>query len=194
VLLIVAGFAAMTVTAAFALVTRRDMGTGVLPERPGPAVAGPRLRSAFALAWRLQWRTWAAWAAGYALFGAVIGNVAGNVDGFLGSDRVRDTFARLGGGDAPTEILLSAMLGFLGIGAAAYGVQAAGRAAAEEASGRAELLLSAAVPRVRWLLGHATIAILGSAALLAVGGGFAGLAHGARTGDAGWAWRPAGSR
>ncbi len=53
VLLITLAFAAVVTVGAYLLVARRDMGAGLLPDRPGPA-GGTTLRSSLALAWRLR--------------------------------------------------------------------------------------------------------------------------------------------
>jgi ABC-2 type transport system permease protein len=54
VLLIVLAFTASATAATYALVARRDLGAGLVPDRAGPANAAPWLRSPIALAWRLQ--------------------------------------------------------------------------------------------------------------------------------------------
>jgi ABC-2 type transport system permease protein len=58
------GFIAVLGAAAFALSARRDLGSGFLPARLGPAAASPWLRSPLALAWRLQRGSLLAWSGG----------------------------------------------------------------------------------------------------------------------------------
>ena len=60
------------VAVAVALVARRDHGAGLLPERPGPATASPRLRSPLGLAWRLQRGALLGWTLGFAAAGYMI--------------------------------------------------------------------------------------------------------------------------
>jgi ABC-2 type transport system permease protein len=185
VLLITLGFAAVVVAGAYALVARRDMGAGLVADRPGPAVAAKSLRSPTALAWRLQRGTLFGWMGGFVLLGLVFGNIATNVGGFLGSPQARDIIARLGGEKALIDAYLAAVFGIVGIVASAYGIQAAMRLRAEETSLHAESLLATATTRQRWVLSHAAIALLGTAALLVLGGAGAGLSYGARTGEVG---------
>ncbi|SES40158.1 ABC transporter permease [Actinokineospora terrae] len=177
--------AAVVSTAAYALVARRDLGGGLLPDRAGPARAGRDLRSTTGLAWRLHRGPLLAWAAGFAAYGLVVGGVAADVGGMLTSDQARQLFAELGGQGELTDTVLAAMLGILGVVASVYGVQATLRAAAEENTGRAALLLSAPVGRLRWAAGHLAAACAGVVVVLVSAGLAAGAVHAVRTGDAG---------
>lgn len=169
--------------AAIRLARRRDLGAGLLAPRPGPARGA--LRSASALAWRLQRAPLAGWIAGFAAGGAAIGSVAKDVGDIIGnSAQVRDAIAKLGGAHALSDAYLAASLQLLAFIAAAYGVQAVLRLRAEEASGRAEPVLATATSRAAWAAGHLLVAAGGAAALLAAAGLTAGLAHALQTGDA----------
>jgi ABC-2 type transport system permease protein len=171
------------VTAAFALNGRRDLAAGLLPDRPGPAVAATGLRSPAALAWRLQRGVLAAWAAGFAMLGFVLGNVASNVGDMLDSPESRELITRLGGVERLTDAFIAAELGFMGVFTAAFGVQAALRAHGEETSIRLEAILATGADRTRWLLSHTSIALLGPLVLLLVAGVAVGAANAAKTGE-----------
>jgi putative exporter of polyketide antibiotics len=67
----------------------------------------------------------------------------------------------------------------------AYGVSTVLRLSAQETGQGADLILSGAVGRVRWALGHLLIAALGMTLLLVVAGLATGLGYGLRTGGAG---------
>ena len=69
-------FCAVAIPCAYALAARRDLGAGLLPDRPGPAQASAALGSPMGLAWRLQRGNLAGWAVGYLLLGAVAGSIA----------------------------------------------------------------------------------------------------------------------
>jgi ABC-2 type transport system permease protein len=185
VLVLPVGFAAVLAAVAYALVTRRDHGGGLLPDRPGPAEAAPSLRSPLALAWRLQRGTLIGWSAGFLVLGAVFGNVAGSVGNLLSSPQARAMITALGGEHALTDAFLATELGFVGVLAAAFGVQAALRLRTEETAIRAEPLLATPVRRVAWAASHVTVALAGTAVLLAAAGLGAGLARAAGTHDAG---------
>src|SRR5262249_59115279 len=76
VLVIPVLFTIAVTAVAYVLAGRRDLGTGLLPVRPGPPVAGASLDGPLGLAWRLQRGTLLAWAAGPAVYGPVIGALA----------------------------------------------------------------------------------------------------------------------
>ena len=182
VLLITVGFAVVVVAGAYALVARRDLGAGLLPDRPGPAVGATSLGSPLALAWRLHRGSLFGWAAGFALAGLAFGNIATSVGGFLASPQARQIFERLGGQKALTDAYLAVVLGIVGIMASAYGVQAAMRMRTEETALRLEPLLATKTSRVSWIVSHTLVALLGTALLMVVAGAAAGLAYGARAG------------
>ena len=166
------------------LAARRDLGAGLLPPRRGPARGA--LGSPLALAWRLQRGALAGWAAGFTILGAAFGSIAQDIGDVIGdSPEVRDALRRLGGAESLADTYLAATLQILALIAAGYAVAATLRLRAEETSGRAEPLLATAVSRTRWALGHAAVALGGTAALLFAAGLAAGVAHALQTGDAG---------
>jgi ABC-2 type transport system permease protein len=172
---------AVLVTLAYALRSRRDLGAGMLPDRPGPATG--RLGSVGALAWRLHRGVLVAWLVGVALMGAVLGSVADNVAGLLDSAAMRDFIALLGGEQGLVDMFLAAEVAILGALISAYGIAAASRLHTEEQSGHAHLLLSTTATRTRWALSHLAVALLGTAAVLLVAGAAIGFGHGLTSGD-----------
>lgn len=172
---------AVLVPTAFVLRARRDLGSGLLPDRRGPAEGD--LRGLGGLAWRLQRGMFTAWVAGAALMGMVLGSVAHNVAGLLDSAQMRQIFERLGGVQGLTDMFLAAEIGILGSVIAAYGVAAASRLRAEESAGHAELLLSNPTTRTRWAASHVVLALTGTALLLLVTGATIGVGHGLAVGE-----------
>jgi ABC-2 type transport system permease protein len=125
----------LLVVIAHLLLSRRDLGMGMVAPRTGPAEAGRLLNSSFGLAWRLQAGTLLAWCAGFAVTGLVFGGLASSVADMLsGSDGARDLLA--GQSSDLTDAFLTAILSILGITTAAYGTQAVLRARSEETEGR----------------------------------------------------------
>ncbi|WP_018653918.1 ABC transporter permease [Actinomadura flavalba] len=156
----------------------RDLGAGVLPPRLGPARAPRALSGVFGLAWRLHSRTLYGWLAGVAVLGVVYGAVAGSIEDLMRDNpEMREIMTRMGGGSGATDAYFSSVMEMLGLFAAAYAVSASLKPHAEEASLRAEPLLSAPVSRLRWLASHLLFAFAGPAALLAVGGLATGVMH-----------------
>lgn len=178
--------AAVLAAAVIALGARRDLGAGVLPQRPGPAVGAPSLRSPLALAWRLQRGSLLGWALGFVVVGAAFGAVAESmVTVAADNPDVAELIEDLGGSGTLVDVFLAAIASLIGVVVGAYGVQAALRLRSEETAHRAEPVLSTAVPRTRWAVSHIAVALIGSAVVLAAAGLAAGLAHGLRTGDLG---------
>ncbi|HKT02860.1 MAG TPA: ABC transporter permease [Rugosimonospora sp.] len=179
---------------AYALAARRDIGAGLLAERPAAATASPTLSSPFGLAWRLHRGILLAWVLGMALAGATMGGAAHGISntGHL-SQQLLDLLARMGGRKALADEFLAAICGLAGLTAAAYTVQATMRLRTEENGGRVEPLLATRVGRIRWALSHLVFAVLGTALLLAVFGACAGLSYGAQVHDLGQVGRLTGA-
>lgn len=186
VLLVMFSFALVVMLGAYVLAARRDLGTGLLPARPGPGVASAGLGGPLGLAWRLQRATLVAWFSGFTLLGLVFGSIASTVGGFLGSAPAREVIGRLGGSQSLVDSYLAAVLGIVAVAASAYGIQAVLRLPGEESALRSELVLTAPVGRIRWLLSHTTIALAGVALLIIVAGAAAGVVQAVHTGD--WWW------
>jgi ABC-2 type transport system permease protein len=186
VLALPVALAVLTGWLAAALVARRDLGAGLLPDRPGPADAAAGLRGPLSLAWRLQRGTFTGWLVGFAVLGAVVGGLAHSVLGLADtSAQLSGIVAKLGGSGGIVDSFLAAMTGLLGLLAAAFTVQAVLRARSEETGQRAESVLCTGMGRVPFAGAHLTLAAVGGAVLLAVGGTTAGLADGLSSGNVG---------
>jgi polyether ionophore transport system permease protein len=184
--------AAALLAVAFALLARRDLGSGLLVPRPGSPAAGPRLATPVGFAMRLQRGALAGWTIGLLLLGAAFGAVGADAGSLLDtSAQLHDFFDRGGAGVIDAFLATTLMLGALV--AAGFAIQSVLRLHGEESSGRAEPVLATAIGRRRWAGGHLAIAF-GGAALVQVATGFgAGIAYAARTGDAGQVLRLTGA-
>jgi ABC-2 type transport system permease protein len=186
VLVIPVLFTIAVTAVAYVLAGRRDLGTGLLPVRPGPPAAGASLDGPLGLAWRLQRGTLLAWAAGLAGYGLVVGALAAGIGPLVGDNAAaRELFVKLGGQTGLVNALLAAMMGFMGVAAAVYAIQAALRLRGEESSQRAEPVLAAGVGRIRWAWSHLVFAVAGPVVVLLLVGLTTGLVYGAHTGDMG---------
>jgi ABC-2 type transport system permease protein len=171
---------------AFAIAARRDLGAGLLPDRPGRATASAFLHNVFGLAWRLDRAALLGWATGYAVLFAVCGAAAKGIGQLFGtSSALEHEFTRLGGQSALTDAYLASLMLLAGLAAAGYAISVILRMRAEETADQAELVLATATGRVRWALSHIAVAVAGTALLLAVAGVAAGLGYGLRIGSAG---------
>ncbi len=183
---VAAAFTAAVTGAAFALASRRDVGAGLLPVRPGPAAGGRTLASPLALAWRLHRGPLLAWAAGFAVYSPIMGALAHGVQTLVGDSRAaHELFTKLGGQPGVEAAFLSAVMGIMGLIAAVYATWAALRLRTEETAQRAEPVLATSVGRTRWALSHLAFAVAGPALLMTVTGLGMGIAYGIGTGDVG---------
>lgn len=173
VLLLIAGATVAQGVVAYALAGRRDLGMSFLPTRPGPADG--RLRTAGALAWRLQRGSVLGWSIGFFLAGVVYGGMTEGAADLVGdNEQAREIIERMGGQAGLTDAFVSAMIGMLGLIAALYIVASVLRLSGEETSGRAEPVLAGAVGRLRWAAGHLVVAFGGAALIMLLAGlGFA---------------------
>jgi ABC-2 type transport system permease protein len=178
VLLLHLATAALLTALAYRLLAGRDVGAGLIAERPGPATASPLLRGAFGLAWRLDRGAILLWAVGLCLYGLLIGSVVHGIGDELGSAATRDIVERMGGTSALEQAFVAVGFCMLGMIAAAFAVSLTLRAHQEETGQRAETLLSGSVGRSRWLTGHLVLALAGSAVAMLGAGVAAGLTYG----------------
>jgi ABC-2 type transport system permease protein len=169
---------------AFALSDRRDVGSGLLPPRPGSPRAGALLRGPLGLAWRLQRGTLAGWAFGFLVICGASGAAAKGIGGLLDtSHQLRQVFEKLGGQAGITNAYLAAVMSLAGLAAGCYATSAVLRLRGEETALRADPLIAGPVGRIRWAAGHLIITVAGTAVVLAAGGLGAGLAYGLRISD-----------
>jgi ABC-2 type transport system permease protein len=177
---------AVLVVAASVLVTKRDLGGGLMPTRLGPARAPRSLGSAFGLAWRLQRGMLIGWTLSLFVLGAVYGSVARGVEQMLEANpALQKIISQMGGTGAVVDVYLASILGIIALFSAIYVVQSTLRLRAEETEFRAEPVLATPVGRVAWVGGHVLFATVGTAVVLAAAGSGAGLVHGVRVGDVG---------
>lgn len=183
-LLLPVALVAALVALAYRLADRRDVGLGLLPARRGPAAAGRVLAGPVGLAVRLQRAALAGWGAGLALLGVAFGSLSDSVATAVAENpRLASFIAAAGGGDV-TAAFHAVMVGYVGLGAAAFAVSAVLRLRAEEEAGRAEPMLAGALDRRRWLGGSLLVTGGGAAVLLLAGGLGMGLAAAAVSGTA----------
>jgi len=175
---------AALVAVAYRLLSARDVGAGLIAERPGAPRAGWGLRGVSTLAWRLNRASLALWTIGLCLYGLLIGSVVHGVGDEIGdSQAARDVVARLGGTDQMEQAFIAVAFGMLGMVASAFAISLTLRLHQEESSRRAEMILASAVSRSRWLASHLVFAIAGTAVAMMLAAAVAGLTYGVASGD-----------
>jgi len=161
---------------AYLLLERRDLGAGLIGQRAGRERASRLLAGPEALALRLARGALVGWTVGFVALGAVLGSIAGSVPEMLERPELADMLRTLGGDRGSLiEIYFAAELKMAVMLAAAAGIAIFMHARGEESSGRAELLLSAPLSRLRWLASHLLVALFAPLLLLFVVGATAGL-------------------
>ncbi|CAG7606170.1 ABC transporter permease [Rhodococcus opacus] len=185
VLALPAVFALAVGSVGFALTEHRDIGSGLVPTRPGPARASRSLPTAVGSAWRMQRTILFWWAFGIVVLAVVYGAIADQIDDFLGEgEQVADMMEQLGGGTTNmVDAYFAAIFGMMAIAVAGYAVQALLRMRGEESAGRLEPVLATAVSRPRWMLAHIGLVTVGIVVLQALTGAATGLAYGLVTDD-----------
>lgn len=156
----------LLIGAAMLLESRRDVGSSIFAERRGPAEAAPVLSTPLGLVWRLQRGALLAWSAALLGFGLVLGAIIDEVKD-TGSSTA-DWYKRMSGSEQILDAYRVSVVAMAGMAVAIYVIQVLLRIRSEEAEGRLEPILAAAVSRPRWLVAYLLNAGLGAAALLVV--------------------------
>ncbi|MFI1460944.1 ABC transporter permease [Nocardia carnea] len=172
--------------AAYFLSSRRDLGAGLVPPRPGHREAPGWLATPVALAARLQRAGLIGWACALVASGALYGGIGNTiVDSF---DDLPDQVIDVMGGDASRMLdgYLGTMAFFDALLVTVFAILAVQSLRTEETAGRTEPVLATATGRVAWFAGYIGVAALGVLALLATTGLALGTALALSVGDAGY--------
>ncbi len=179
--LYVALFAALALLAS-AAASRRDLGSGLVAERPGPA-RGPRgLGGVFGLAWRTQRAAFGTWLGAVAVLGTLFGAITPNLSGLLSTPAARELIERLGGTGFIEDTMIAAVLGIMAVVISCSAVLVVSHAASHELAGRTEVVLAAPVSRARQFAGVALPALGSVTVLLVVVGVAMGVGYAAAGG------------
>lgn len=185
VLLLYVAVAAALVGVATTLRARRDLGSGMIAARPGPATGSPRLADALALCLRVNAAAIATWTLACAALGVIFGAIAPGVTDLLDSDNARQLIARLGGPGALADALVAAVLSLVAIVVTCCAISCIAHTGGDEADGRAEAVLATATSRWRWFAATVAVALVAPLWLLLVTGVFLWLGYGAAGAPAG---------
>ena len=181
-LVLLVGLAAVLLAAAARLEAWRDLGAGLLPERPGPAGAPVRYASPLGLALRLQRGPIIGWSATIVLSALLFGSVVQSMTTLL-SDAGSTATAIIGGTSVNALVAMLCMI--IAMVTTVFVLQSAASLRGDEASGILEPQLAGAVSRTSWAVQRLLIPAVGGAVLLLVGGAGIGASYGAAVHDAG---------
>ncbi|HPF81840.1 ABC transporter permease [Nostocoides australiense] len=166
----------LAATVAGVVARHRDLGSGLIVPRPGPAFARTGLGTPLGYAWRMTRGITLAWLVGLGVWSVALGALSADMTSIV---RANPQLLEVLGIDMLEDFVTSLALVIGALGAAALGVQGIARLSQEEAAGRLGLVLATPVERRR------LIGVWG--ALIAVGSAVVILAQGLLTGLATWA-------
>jgi len=162
--------------AAYKLNSMRDLGQGFIAARPGRATASPLLHSPFGLAWRLLRAPLIIWGILMLTLGASYASVVGEIDSFIGDSPEYMTILGVPVDQLPNlsqadqskmivdsyGIFVTLMMTLLAIVPL---INAALKVRTEEREGRAENVITKAVPRCKYMAGYVILAFAASVVL-----------------------------
>lgn len=182
-LLILVAMTALLAAGAVALENRRDVGAGLVPQRPGPASAAPGLLRQVGFSLRLQRGALIGWSVGVFAGGLAFGSVGDEMDDIVSESSGLEEWVGAYGSE-PTDAFLALTLLLLALAATGGALTSALRLTTEESAGRVEPILATPVSRPRWMLSHLVAPLAAAVAVPAAGGLGVGTAYAVLTGDA----------
>lgn len=171
---------------AFRLESIRDLGSGMLAAKKGPASASPALSGAVGLSWRLQRVSMIGWAVGILLTAVGMGTMTNSLDSIY-SDQpaLGDLLRKMAGGtQGIRDAFFVAMLGIVASIVTLAGIMLLSRLRSEETAGHAEVMLSTATSRWRYALSSLVPAICLPVILLVLTGAMMPISQAVQDGSA----------
>jgi ABC-2 type transport system permease protein len=181
-LLLLVGAAVLLCLFALRLESMRDLGAGLLPDRPGARTASSLTQTPFGLTLRLQRWSILGWAIGIFIGGLFFGAVATAMSNVL-ADNTDAASALLG----QSKDVVGGLLGYFTMADAllvgAFALQSIATVRSEEANGSVELQWSGAISRVRWAASRILVPAIASLVVLVISGYAEGASYGAAIHD-----------
>ncbi len=157
----------------------RDLGSGAIVPRPGPARGAPRLGTAAGVAWRLGGGALIGWALGAAAWAATFGALSEEMTGLIEANpALMDAM----GLTRATDVVASMALLVVALAAMGAGVQCLVRLGSEEEVGRLATLVATRRPRAAVWRGWLCVAFAQALVVLAAGALALGVTTWAATG------------
>jgi ABC-2 type transport system permease protein len=167
------------------LTTHRDLGAGLLPQRPGPA-SSDSLTSAGAIARRINTTQVLSWTYACAVYAFLVGYLVATADDIVNTNpQAAQIVEALGGHGAIGDVFQNMILTWIGFAAAAFGITLMQRLRTEETTGRSEAVLATATSRSTHLASWVAVSVGGVLSILLVSGLLMGIGR-VISSDAGW--------
>ncbi len=164
---------------AYWLNSLRDLGAGIIMQRPGPARASKNLQSSLALAWRLHRGMLFFWIIIFVLMGAMLGFTAQTVTDMITTNpQFVNLILQLGGKAGLIDSYFTMMLAFLGELFAFYAILATLKLQSQESKKYSDMVLTTSVSRSQWAVSNLIFAVLAPALVVIVFALSMGLSYG----------------
>lgn len=169
----------------FMLADRRNLGSGLLGVRPGPAGSPALIHRPLGVVPRLQRNAFIGWLVGLFTLGLVYGSIAESIDQMVAdTPALADVFAQ-SGATSLTDAYLATAMTLMAIMAGGLAISSTLAASTEERTGRAENLLAGPLARWRWFGTHLGVATVQSTLAVVVAGVAIGVAYAVTISDPG---------
>ncbi|MDZ5710862.1 ABC transporter permease [Jeotgalibacillus sp. HH7-29] len=145
---------------AFSLLFKRDLGSGMLPAKPGRKHASPFLLSPFGLALRLLRTSIIVWGVALMAIGASYGSVLGDLESFFGSNEMLSNMVDPESGLTLTEQFVSMLMAIMSMMAAVPALMFFFKLKSEENKNRMENIYARAVSRQKVFLSYLAVALI----------------------------------
>ncbi len=183
-----AGYTAALTAIALVLSVHRDLGSGLLRQRLGPAEASAATRRPLGLAVRLQRNGVLGWLVGVVATGLVYGSIADDIEAMVADNPELADYLTSVSGATLTESYLATSLRIIALVIAGFAISSALRNRSEEAAGYAESMLAAPVSRWWWAGSHIVVTVVATLVLTVASGAAVGVAHAVSVGDRAALW------
>lgn len=170
-LLVSVGFLLASILLAYWLLTRRDIGSGLLVARSGRLRASRLLTSSFGLTLLLQRNIFVGWLVAVLVMALTIGALVPQMSNvYESSEDLMLMIEAIGGTGELVPSFISAMLAIIVMMVVGYALHGIGRLRSEESSAHLENILALPQSRIAWLARHIIVVTFGSAIMLALNG------------------------
>lgn len=177
------GLTIVLVVVGFWLLSHRDLGSGLLPQRLGPVHARAALGRPLGLAVRLQLGMVVGWVAGMFLMGIALGSMGEDIGDLIDENPIWEELMLQAGSEALTDSFFATTMVMMGMISAGFSLAAVQRLRVEESAGRVESILATGTGRTSWVAGHVAVGAIGTVLVMGATGLGTGLAFAAASGD-----------
>ncbi len=168
---------------AYWLSSIRDVGSGIINERPGPAMASKSLNNTLALTWRLQRGMLIFWVVIFAVMGIIMGYTAQSVTDIISSNPQFLQLISQSANSGPADSYFALIFVLLGEVFAVYAILATSKLRSQESQKYSELLLTNSVSRSKWAISNLVFAVLGPALVMIIFSMTLGLSYASGSGN-----------